>query len=215
MHIDVFSDVICPWCFIGKRKLERALDEAGVTDARLNWRAFQLNPDMPREGMERRSYLTKKFGGARNADQIYGRIAAAGREVGIDFAFDRIPRTPNTLDAHRLIRLAGEQGRPDSLVEALFHAYFLNGVDIGDTHELARLGRAAGVTPPHGDLAAWLEGDAERDAALAEEARAHELGITSVPCFIFEGRFALSGAQPVDIFKRAFESMHAELGSAL
>lgn len=214
MHIDIFSDVICPWCFIGKLKLGRALDETGVKDARLNWRAFQLNPDMPREGVERRTYLIEKFGDERHASQIYGRIAEAGCEAGLHFAFDRIPRTPNTVNAHRLIRLAGQQGCQNELVEALFRAYFLEGVDIGDVDELLRLGNACGLAASHGDLAAWIKGDEEHAAVKAEQARARELGITAVPYFIFEGRLALSGAQPVNIFKRALQSASSALDAA-
>ena len=209
MQIDIFSDVICPWCFIGKRKLERALQEADVADVNLRWRAFQLNPDMPAAGMDRPVYLERKFGGQERASQIYARVADAGREAGIEFAFERIPRTPNTLDAHRLIRLASDQGRQDTVVEGLFQAYFVEGRDIGDHAELARLAQAAGLGAPEGDLSAWLAGDAQTEAVLGECARAHELGITGVPCFVFDGRYALSGAQPAEVFRQALQSVAA------
>jgi len=207
MRIDIFSDVICPWCFIGKRKLERALRETDVPDVSLRWRAFQLNPDMPAAGMDRRAYLERKFGAQERASQVYARVAEAGRQAGIEFAFERIPRTPNTLDAHRLVRLASEQGRQDALVESLFQAYFVEGRDIGDHHELALLARTAGLAAPADDFSDWLAGTAQTEAVLEECARAHELGITGVPCFVFDGRYALSGAQPVEIFKQALQSV--------
>lgn len=207
MQIDIFSDVICPWCFIGKRKLERALQDTDVPDLSLRWRAFQLNPDMPAAGMDRPVYLERKFGGQERAGEVYARVAEAGREAGIEFAFERIRRTPNTLDAHRLIRLAGDQGLQDVLVESLFQAYFVEGRDIGDRAELASLARAAGLAAPEDDPSAWLAGSAQTEAVLEECAQAHELGITGVPCVVFDGRYALSGAQPVAVFRQALQSV--------
>lgn len=207
MQIDIFSDVICPWCFIGKRKLERALAEAGVDDASITWRAFQLNPDMPPQGMDRREYLETKFGGARRADEFYARIADAGREVGIDFAFDRIPRTPNTVDAHRLIRRALDTDSQGRLVDALFDAYFLNGENIADPRVLARLGIEAGLSDNADTLVAWLAGDAQAEEVREEDRQARELGISGVPCFIFDRRYAVSGAQPVEVFRQVFDEV--------
>ncbi len=210
MQIDIFSDVICPWCFIGKRKLESALAEAGVDDARIAWHAFQLNPDMPREGMDRRLYLETKFGGAEQADAFYTRIAEAGREVGIPFEFERIPRTPNTLDAHRLIHLAKPGTTQDRMKETLLRAYFIDGEDISDRDTLTRLGADAGVQPESGSLDAWLETDALLDAVRDEDRQARDMGISGVPFFIFDRRLALSGAQPVEVFLQVFERLSEE-----
>ena len=136
MEIDIFSDTICPWCFIGKRRLERALAERPQLDLTLNWRTFQLNPDMPAEGMDRQRYLEVKFGGSDNAKAIYDQVRAAGESEGIDFAFEAMTRTPNTIASHRLIRYAAkagsENGHQNTVVQALFDAYFLRGEDIGD-----------------------------------------------------------------------------------
>ncbi|MCH7930535.1 MAG: DsbA family oxidoreductase, partial [Proteobacteria bacterium] len=145
MQIEIVSDVICPWCFIGKRRLERALAARPGLDVETTWRPFQLNPDMPPEGMERQSYLAAKFGSADRAAQLYAEISKAGAVEGIDFAFDRIARTPNTIDAHRLIRFAGGDGAQDAVSELLFRRYFLDGADLGDRERLAEIGAEAGL----------------------------------------------------------------------
>ena len=142
MTIDVISDVICPWCFIGKRRLGEAL---GVRPATVRWHAFQLNPDMPREGIERKSYRIAKFGSWERSQELDARVAAAGRGEGIAFDFDRMARTPNTLDAHRIIWLAGERGVQDTVVEALFLAYFTDGRDLSDRATLAEIAAGAGL----------------------------------------------------------------------
>ena len=132
LQIEIFSDVVCPWCYIGKRRFERAHTARPHTGLAVTWRAFQLNPEMPADGIDRQRYLELKFGGGDQAGQVYHRIAAAGAEEGIDFAFDRIRRTPNTVNAHRLVRWARQQGRQNEVVESLFQAYFLEGLDIGE-----------------------------------------------------------------------------------
>jgi len=130
IRIDVYSDVICPWCYVGKRRLERALQQVSETvKTRVVWRPFQLNPTMPKNGLDRRQYLETKFGGPEAARAIYDQVAAAGAAEHIPFAFDRIARTPNTFAAHRLIWLAGHQGKQDEMVEVLFHHYFVEGGD--------------------------------------------------------------------------------------
>ncbi len=205
MVIDIVSDVVCPWCYIGKRRLERAL--AARKDApppRLVWRAFQLNPDMPREGMDRSRYLAAKFGSIAQARRVYDEIAAAGEAEGIAFDFARIARTPNTLDAHRLIRFAAAQDRQDSVVEALFRAYFLEGVDVGAREALIAIAEAAGLDGEA--AAAYLAGDEGLDAVRREDLGARRLGVTGVPCFIVDGRYAISGAQAPEVFLRVFET---------
>ena len=145
MIVDIISDVVCPWCFVGKRRFERALAVRPEIDAKISWHAFQLNPDMPAEGMDRVTYLAEKFGSDERAEAIYADIAEAGKGENIAFAFDRIPRTPNTIDAHRVIRLAGIHGVQDGVVEAMFHGYFENGADISDNEQLAVLAAKGGL----------------------------------------------------------------------
>jgi predicted DsbA family dithiol-disulfide isomerase len=203
MRIDIVSDVICPWCFIGKRRLEKALALRSELEPEITWRPFQLNPSMPDEGMERRAYLAAKFGGDAHADRIYANVTEAGATVGIPFAFDRIRRTPNTRDAHRLIRYAALAGRADAAVEALFQAYFIEGRDIGSHATLTEVAGELGLDEKAAAL--WLASPAERDDVLAEDRGARRLGINAVPCFIFAGQYAISGAQEPEFFFPVFD----------
>jgi predicted DsbA family dithiol-disulfide isomerase len=145
LHIDIYSDVICPWCYVGKRRLEQALKAWDGVPVNIRWRPFQLNPTMPRNGMDRRQYLDAKFGGSAAAQAIYDQVSRAGAEEGIPFAFERIARTPNTFAAHRLIWLAGHQGKQDEVVEMLFRQYFLEGGDIGNIETLAQAAADTGL----------------------------------------------------------------------
>ena len=203
MEIDIFSDTICPWCFIGKRRLERALRERPQADLTIRWRAFQLNPDMPAEGIDRTHYLEAKFGGARNAEAVYAQVKAAGETEEIPFAFDQIQRTPNTVDSHRLISFARDNGRQDETVEALFNAYFLRGENIGDPEILIAAAKEAGLNAEA--VRAFLASDAEADVVRAEDTQARQAGINGVPCFIFNGKYALSGAQPPEVLHQLFD----------
>jgi predicted DsbA family dithiol-disulfide isomerase len=208
MRIDIFSDVICPWCFIGKRRLERALRERPQEDLAICWRAFQLNPDMPIQGMPRHLYLEAKFGGSERAGQIYETIRQNGQREGIDFRFDRIKQTPNTVRAHRLIRFATERGLGDALVERLFTAYFTDGVDLGDMDRLADLAEETGLS--RGEASAFLESNDGLADVLAETRFAYESGINGVPCFIFDRHYALAGAQEPEAFFPLFELARSE-----
>lgn len=208
LTVDVVSDVVCPWCFIGKRHLETALAalqarEPGLAPA-IRWHPFQLNPDIPPDGVDRRAYLEAKFGGAARADTIYARVRAAGEAAGLPLALDAIRRQPNTRDAHRLIAWAqGRDGGSDAnaLVERLFRAYFTEGRDIGDRDELARLAVDAGIDAVAArELLDSSRLNAEIDAA---NERAHALGIGGVPFIIFDGKAAVSGAQPPDVLQDA------------
>jgi predicted DsbA family dithiol-disulfide isomerase len=204
--IDVVSDVVCPWCFIGKRRLEGALalyarERPDASAPTVTWRPFQLNPGLPPEGMARADYVARKFGPRGGA--VYDRVSAVGREVGIDFAFDRITRQPNTLAAHSLVELAGAQGRQDAVKEALFRAYFLDGVDLTARESLIAIATAAGLD--RATVEAWLDDPQAREAAAAEDARAREIGIEGVPFFIFNGRLGVSGAQPAEVL---FDAMN-------
>ncbi|MFO1316796.1 MAG: DsbA family oxidoreductase [Burkholderiales bacterium] len=202
LTIDVVSDVVCPWCFIGKRRLEAALARLREAEPDLpvdvRWHPFQLNPDLPPEGTDRRRYLEAKFGGPDRAREIYARVEAAGRTAGIPFRFDAIERQPNTLDAHRLIAWAQSrrEGDPDALVEGLFRAYFLEGRFVGDRDELVRLAADAGYDAD--DARACLASDAfVADIAQADR-QARTLGVSGVPFFVFGGKTALSGAHEPD-----------------
>jgi predicted DsbA family dithiol-disulfide isomerase len=203
MQIDIVSDVICPWCFIGKRRLERALALRPDLPVTLSWRAFQLNPDMPNDGVPRELYLAAKFTGLRAAGRTYATVCAAGRTEGIDFAFERIRRTPNTLRAHRLIHLGASQGCADQVVEALFRAYFVEGLDVGDIDTLSAIAARAGLDEAacHG----YLIGEAGTTEVRAEEDRARRLGIHAVPCFVLDRGYAISGAQEPEMFLPLFD----------
>lgn len=202
LRVDVVSDAICPWCFIGKRHLEAALAERPDLSVEVHWRAFQLNPDMPREGMSRQEYLKAKFGDTSGGD-IYARVSAMGQQAGIDFAFDAIGRAPNTVAAHRLIALADQAGCQDGVVEALFEAYFLRGRDIGDMDVLCEAAAAAGL--PAEAIERLRDSDALEAEVLAEDTIARRSGVTGVPCFIVDRAFAVSGAQPPSALIAAFD----------
>lgn len=203
MQIDIVLDVICPWCFIGKRRLEKALAMRPEIEAEFSWRPFQLNPDMPNAGMARQDYLAAKFGGAQHAGRIYQTVADAGASVGIPFAFDRIRRMPCTRDAHRLIRHAEARGRADALVEQMFRAYFLEAQDLGDRMTLTEIAVAAGLD--RAETRRFLDGTAGLAEVVAEDRGARRLGINAVPCFVFEGQYAVSGAQEPEFFLPVFD----------
>lgn len=205
MRIDIVSDAICPWCYIGKRRLERALAQIPAGSVEVGWRPFQLNPDMPREGMDRQEYLRLKFG-AKGGGKTYEAVEAAGREEGIPFNFSGIKRTPSTLDAHRLIRFAERIGRQDEIVEAVFRAYFIDGLNIGDRETLVSIAAALGIDEQ--PVRAYLTSDEDEAQVRAEDEFARKIGIHGVPCFIIERKYAISGAQPPEAFIGAF----AELG---
>lgn len=197
LTVDVVSDIVCPWCFIGKRKLERALAELDSTEPSLEvqvrWHPFQLNPDLPAEGIARASYVAQKFGGEARAAGVYARVASAGEVVGIPFRFDRIERQPNTFDGHRLIAWAQQQGDATALVERLFSAFFLEGRQIGARDELARLAAECGWSQQ--DARTMLESSAMHEEIDNESREALDVGIQGVPFFIFNGSVAVSGAQ--------------------
>jgi predicted DsbA family dithiol-disulfide isomerase len=204
LTVDVTSDVICPWCFIGKRRLEKAITGlTGRREVRVRWHPFQLNPQMPKGGMDRKAYRTAKFGSLERSQALDAQVAAAGAAEGLVFAFDKMVRTPNTLDAHRLIRLAGREGIQTAVVEALFQAYFSEGRDISDRQSLLGVVAEAGLDRRRAE--SELDTDEGLSAIRAEEAEARGLGIQGVPFFIVNGEVALSGAQEPKAFLEAFE----------
>jgi len=186
--IEVVSDVICPWCYIGKRRLGKALAAlAGETSAEIRWLPFQLNPTMPAEGIPRAEYRVRKFGSLERSRELDARVAKEGKSEGITFAFERIQRTPNTVAAHALVGLAQQQGLADPVVDALFRAYFEEAQDIGDTETLAAIAQRCGVSgPPRQESATEV-------VALDQQMRG--LGISGVPTFILARKLAVSGAQ--------------------
>jgi predicted DsbA family dithiol-disulfide isomerase len=211
MIIDIVSDTICPWCYIGKRRLEKALLMVPQPDLQIGWRPFQLNPDMPAEGMERTEYLRRKFGDSTGGNR-YQAVEDAGRGEDIPFAFDRIKRTPNTILAHRLIRFAQREERQDEVVEALFRAYFTQGADIGRTDTLVGVTGALGMDDAR--VRAYLKSDEDHEAIQAEDKFARQIGIQGVPCFIIDRKFAVSGAQPPETFLEIFELAKKEAAGA-
>lgn len=203
MTVDIVSDVVCPWCYIGKRRLEAALAAREGPLPAIRWLPFQLNPGIPAGGVDRRSYLEEKFGGPERAREIYARVEAAGRDVGIPFRFEKIDRQPNTSDAHRLIAWAQAvaPASADRLVERLFQAYFTEGVDLGIVGELVRLAGEAGCDSEA--ARAHLESTAGRAETAEADARMKSMGIGGVPFFIFNRRVAVSGAQPPELLADA------------
>jgi predicted DsbA family dithiol-disulfide isomerase len=200
LAVDVISDVICPWCYIGKRRLEKAVAALGGP-VEVRWLPFQLNPTMPKEGISRRDYRTKKFGSWERSQELDAKVIAVGKEEGIHFAFDRIGRTPNTLDAHRLIWLAEKQGVQDAVVDALFRAYFTNGRDITNRQALFDVVAEAGLDRHEAEV--MLNGDDGLEAISDADARARRFRVDGVPFFIVNGT-PLSGAQQPDAFLEAF-----------
>jgi predicted DsbA family dithiol-disulfide isomerase len=203
MYVDIVSDTVCPWCFIGKRRFEKALALSGRNEIMVAWRPFQLNPDMPAEGMAREAYLAAKFGNGSRVQQIYGAIAETGKEEGIEFHFERIKRMPNTLAAHRLVRFGAKQNQQDAVVENLFRAYFVEGRDVGSTEVLVDIAVESGIERAAAE--AYLEGAEDRDEIVSSDLYARRLGINGVPCFIVNRRYAVSGAQPPEAFQQVFE----------
>ncbi|GJE04680.1 DsbA family oxidoreductase [Methylobacterium isbiliense] len=196
LTIAIFSDVICPWCYLGKRRLERALDHLGMRETTsVEWLPFELNPDMPAGGMERALYRARKFGVERSA-QLDARMAELGRQEGISFAFDRMLRTPNTRRAHTLIAFATQHGHAGAVVDALFRAYFEEGRDVGDPDVLLEIGMAAGLD--RGPVVAALSSQQLVQHVEDVEHHAAQMQITGVPFFILDRKWTVSGAQSTE-----------------
>ncbi len=211
IRIDIVSDVVCPWCFVGKRRLERALAAQAPGEIIVGWRPYQLNPELPPEGMDRREYMRAKFGEERLVE-IHKRLTAIGLEEGIPFDFDAIKRSPNTLKAHRLIKHAEAKGVQDQLVEALFTGYFMRGQDLGDTATLAAIAGELGMDPV--GTAAYLDSAEDEAETLEAIDFARQIGVQGVPCFIVERKYAVSGAQPPEAFAEVFARVRAERANA-
>lgn len=197
--LDIFADPICPWCHIGKRQLDAALIRHPDHPFTIAWHPFQLNPDMPKQGMDRRTYLEAKFGGKAEAAQVYARIDTHARAAGLEIDFAAITRTPNTLDAHRLIHWAGIEGRQQAVVSFLFEAYFHNGQDIDDHAVLCAI--AARADLDSAVIARLLDSHVDSDDIRARDAHARARGITGVPTFIVANTHVLTGAQTTELWE--------------
>lgn len=209
VKLDILSDPICPWCYIGKVQLERALDERPDHPFVVEWHPFQLNPDMPREGMSREGYLSAKFGNPDSAQQVYGKIAEHFREIGVEANLDAISRTPNTLDAHRLIHWAGIDGHQSAVVDALFKANFVDGRDIGDRDVLADVADSAGMDAAV--VLRLLNSDADEAAIRDRDKNSREMGVNAVPTFVVGSQHAVPGAQPPELWLKVIDEISADL----
>ncbi|WP_102110335.1 DsbA family oxidoreductase [Oceaniglobus roseus] len=208
VKLDILSDPICPWCFIGKTYLDRALNAHPDHPFALEWHPFQLNPDMPPEGMDRRAYLEAKFGGKENAVRVYAKIEETASEAGIAINWEGIRRTPNTLNAHRLIHWAGLEQRQTFAVDRLFKAYFQDGRDIGDPATLIEISEGIGMDPAMTER--LLATDADVEDIRARDAHARSRGVTGVPTFILANTHALPGAQPTTLWAEVLEDLAAQ-----
>jgi predicted DsbA family dithiol-disulfide isomerase len=204
ISIDVVSDVICPWCFLGKRRLDKALTLIPDLKVEVTFRPFFLDASIPLEGMDRHKYMADKFGEER-LNTIHDPLIAAGKADGVPYHFDKITRTPNTLDAHRVIRWAAGIGKQAEMVEALFVAYWSNGQDVGDHKVLNQVSEFVGL-----DVSANLASDLDKGAVREECIKAQKLGITGVPTFIFNEKYGVSGAQSAEILAKTIRDLAAK-----
>lgn len=207
VKLDIMSDPICPWCYIGKTHLDRALAAHPDHPFVIEWHPFQLNPDMPAHGMDRRAYLEGKFGGKEAAVRAYAPVAEHAEKAGLKIDFEGMTRTPNTLDAHRLIHWAGIEGKQTAAVSALFTSYFVDARDIGNPEVLADI--ADGIEMDASVVARLLGSEADRDDILARDTHSRKMGVASVPTFIVAGRHAVPGAQPPEMWARVIRELSA------
>ncbi len=208
VRLDIFSDPVCPWCYVGKANLDRALEAAPNHPFLVQWHPFQLNPDMPAEGVDKRAYLEAKFGGPARVDAVHDRLREAARAAGLPMNPDVPKRIPNTLNAHRLIHWAGIEGRQTPVVSALFRAYWVEGRDIGNTAVLTDIGAAAGMD--RDGLVRLYASDADAEDLLARDRDARAKGVSAVPTFLIAQKYVVSGAQPADLWAQVIQ----DLGSA-
>ena len=207
IKLDILSDPICPWCYIGKVNLDRALEACPDHPFEIEWHPFQLNPDMPDEGMDRQAYLAGKLGGRANADEVYGRIGDTAKAAGLDLNLDGIPRTPNTVDAHRLIHWAGLEGRQTAAVSRLFKAYFEDAQDIGDRAVLLDI--AEGIGLDRAMIERLFESDGDLEDIRGRDSHARERGVTGVPTFLIANQHVVPGAQPTELWLKVLDELIA------
>ncbi len=213
MQIDVISDTVCPWCYIGKRRLERALRLRPQIEFDVRWRPFQLDPATPVEGIDRKTYIERKFGSSEKIKPIHAALLKAGEDEGIAFAFEKITRTPNTLNSHRVIRWSHSLGLQDQLVELLFRRYFIEGADIGQIKVLAAIADEVGLD---GELVEeLLNSDADRESVEREDTMARKIGINGVPTYLIGGKVLVNGAQDAEHLLRVIDHVAAGGESAV
>ncbi|MEP3330107.1 DsbA family oxidoreductase [Sedimentitalea sp.] len=211
--LDILSDPICPWCYIGKANLDAALASVPDHPFVIQWHPFQLNPDMPAEGMGRREYLETKFGGKEGATRAYAPVVERAEAAGLTINLEAMTRTPNTLDAHRLIHWAGVEQKQLAAVDALFKAYFVDGRDIGDHETLADI--ADGIGLDASVVLRLLASDADRDDIIKRDTNSREMGVNSVPTFIVAGKHAVPGAQPPELWRKVIGELTEQLKEAV
>ncbi len=205
IKLDILSDPICPWCYIGKANLERALEKVGDHPFEIEWHPFQLNPNMPAGGVDRRTYLETKFGGQEGAVKAYLPVAQHAEKAGLKINFEGIQVTPNTLDAHRLIHWAGLEGKQTAMVAALFRAYFVDDRNIGDHETLADIAGEVGLDREM--IACLLASDADLEDIKSRDAHSREMGVSAVPTFIVDNRHVVPGAQPPELWVSVIEEI--------
>ncbi len=209
IRLDILSDIACPWCYVGKAYLDRALEAHADHPFSIEWHPFQLNPEMPKGGMDRRAYMEAKFGGKEGAVRAYAPLVEHAETAGVELNLDRIARTPNTLDAHRLIHWAGLEGRQTAMVTVLFRALWRDGRDVGDAEVLADIAGEVGLD--RAMMRRLLDGDGDADDIRARDAHARERGVNAVPTFIIANQHVLQGAQPPDIWGRIIEDINRQI----
>ncbi|CUH77459.1 DsbA family oxidoreductase [Tropicibacter naphthalenivorans] len=207
IQLDIFSDPICPWCYIGKSYLDRALEANPDHPFTIRWLPFMLNPAMPAGGMDRRTYLEDKFGGQKGALDAYAPVVEHAEKAGLTLHLDKIAKTPNTVDAHRLIHWAGIEGVQTPVVSALFRAYFVEGRDIGDAEVLADLADSHGMDASM--VLRLLSTEEDRREIVERDAAARGMGVNSVPTFIVAGQHAVPGAQPPELWGKVIEELRS------
>lgn len=208
IRLDIFSDPVCPWCLIGKAHLDRALEAHADHPFLIAWHPFQLNPDMPAEGVEKRPYLAKRLGGEAKVDAIHDRLRQIAKEAGVAMDPDKPEMLPNTMNAHRLIHWAGIEGKQAAMVSALFRAYWRDGRDIGDAEELCDIAEEIGMDPVA--VARLLATDADIDDLRARDVDARKKGVTAVPTFLIAQQYVVSGAQPPEVWRQVIEELVAK-----
>lgn len=212
IRLDIISDIVCPWCYLGKARLDRALEAHPDHPFTIEWHPFQLDPEIPKEGLDRRAYMEAKFGGPEGVARAHAPLLEHARDAGVELNLDRIMRSPNTLDAHRLIHWAGLEGRQTPMVSALFRAYWRDGRDVGDAEVLAAIAGEVGLDREM--IRRLLATDADVAEIRAREAHARERGVNAVPTFILAERHVLQGAQPVETWGRIIEEISGKLKEA-
>ncbi len=205
LHIDIYADIVCPWCVIGEARLESALAERSELEVTRRWRPFQLRPEMPAEGLPWRDFAEEKFGGMRNAEAAFAQVTHLAEAEGLTFDFGRVASAPNTVDAHRLVLLASRQGKAWETARALFRGYFAHGRNLNRLDDLLEVAQEVGLE----EAEATLRGDAYTQEVWESQEEAQRLGISGVPFYVFNGTHGLSGAQPVGTFLQALDALSA------